>query len=181
MSLRSLIERLLIPHLRADTFVMTYLILFIVDHIPGLKLRSSEDAEILGIDETEVSAHPSAIRRLRVLARRLIGRTFSLSYSAARLDTTLSTSLATSNRPTTSTASSTRTQSESRRATTRLARRSLTAPTLPWITQPKRCSPLAPLPCNQVPIEARVVVRRSTSKRVSAPAGCLSTGSCELF
>ncbi|ORY84684.1 ammonium transporter MEPa [Leucosporidium creatinivorum] len=35
------------------TFVMTYIILFIVDHIPGLKLRASEDSEILGIDETE--------------------------------------------------------------------------------------------------------------------------------
>lgn len=36
------------------TAVMTYIILFIVDHIPGLKLRSSEEAEILGIDETEL-------------------------------------------------------------------------------------------------------------------------------
>lgn len=34
---------------------MTYIILFVVDHIPGLRLRASEDAEILGIDETEVS------------------------------------------------------------------------------------------------------------------------------
>ena len=33
---------------------MTYLLLFIVDHIPGLKLRSTEEAEILGIDETEL-------------------------------------------------------------------------------------------------------------------------------
>lgn len=38
----------------AYTAVMTYIILFIVDHIPGLKLRSSEESEILGIDETEV-------------------------------------------------------------------------------------------------------------------------------
>lgn len=38
----------------AYTAVMTYILLFIVDHIPGLKLRSSEEAEILGIDETEV-------------------------------------------------------------------------------------------------------------------------------
>lgn len=38
-----------------DTAVMTYIILFIVDHIPGLKLRSTEETEILGIDETEVS------------------------------------------------------------------------------------------------------------------------------
>ncbi|GAA5922853.1 hypothetical protein JCM1841_003762 [Sporobolomyces salmonicolor] len=35
------------------TAVVTYILLFIVDHIPGLKLRSSEDTEIVGIDEAE--------------------------------------------------------------------------------------------------------------------------------
>ncbi|GAA5869101.1 hypothetical protein JCM1840_000469 [Sporobolomyces johnsonii] len=35
------------------TAVVTYILLFIVDHIPGLKLRASEEAEIVGIDEAE--------------------------------------------------------------------------------------------------------------------------------
>ncbi|SCV73456.1 BQ2448_7382 [Microbotryum intermedium] len=35
------------------TAVVTYIILFTVDHIPGLHLRATEDQEILGIDETE--------------------------------------------------------------------------------------------------------------------------------
>nr|AAD40955.1 ammonium transporter MEPa [Microbotryum violaceum] len=38
----------------AYTFVVTYLLLFVIDHIPGLKLRATEDMEILGIDETEL-------------------------------------------------------------------------------------------------------------------------------
>lgn len=33
---------------------MTYILLFIIDHIPGLKLRADEDAEVLGIDEVEL-------------------------------------------------------------------------------------------------------------------------------
>jgi len=33
--------------------VVTYILLFIVDHIPGLKLRASEESEIVGIDEAE--------------------------------------------------------------------------------------------------------------------------------
>ncbi|GAA6039246.1 hypothetical protein JCM8097_003225 [Rhodosporidiobolus ruineniae] len=37
----------------AYTAVMTYIILFIVDHIPGLKLRASEETEIVGVDEAE--------------------------------------------------------------------------------------------------------------------------------
>ncbi|GAA5837292.1 hypothetical protein JCM11251_004956 [Rhodosporidiobolus azoricus] len=37
----------------AYTAVVTYIILFVVDHIPGLKLRASDDAEIIGIDEAE--------------------------------------------------------------------------------------------------------------------------------
>ncbi|GAA6061729.1 hypothetical protein JCM10212_000462 [Sporobolomyces blumeae] len=35
------------------TACVTYLLLFIVDHIPGLKLRASEESEIVGIDEAE--------------------------------------------------------------------------------------------------------------------------------
>ncbi|KAK4055034.1 hypothetical protein OIO90_003375 [Microbotryomycetes sp. JL221] len=34
------------------TAVVTYILLFAIDHIPGLKLRASEDQEVLGIDET---------------------------------------------------------------------------------------------------------------------------------
>jgi len=37
----------------AWTAVVTYIILFVVDHIPGLKLRCSEEGEILGIDEDQ--------------------------------------------------------------------------------------------------------------------------------
>ncbi|GAA5892257.1 hypothetical protein JCM6882_003623 [Rhodosporidiobolus microsporus] len=37
----------------AYTAVVTYIILFVVDHIPGLKLRATEEAEIIGIDEAE--------------------------------------------------------------------------------------------------------------------------------
>ncbi|BGP50784.1 hypothetical protein JCM10450v2_006710 [Rhodotorula kratochvilovae] len=33
--------------------VVTFILLVIVDHIPGLKLRASEESEILGIDEAE--------------------------------------------------------------------------------------------------------------------------------
>ncbi|GAA5950149.1 hypothetical protein JCM3765_004215 [Sporobolomyces pararoseus] len=33
--------------------VVTYILLFIVDHIPGLKLRASDESEIVGIDEAE--------------------------------------------------------------------------------------------------------------------------------
>lgn len=43
----------------AYTFVVTYAIIFVIDHIPGLKVRSTEEAEILGIDETEVRSSPS--------------------------------------------------------------------------------------------------------------------------
>ncbi|KDE09856.1 hypothetical protein MVLG_00254 [Microbotryum lychnidis-dioicae p1A1 Lamole] len=35
------------------TGVLTYIILFAIDHIPGLHFRATEDQEILGIDETE--------------------------------------------------------------------------------------------------------------------------------
>jgi Amt family ammonium transporter len=38
----------------AYSFTMTCLILFILNLIPGLKLRATEDAEILGIDDTEI-------------------------------------------------------------------------------------------------------------------------------
>ncbi|KAK4702337.1 ammonium transporter, Amt family, partial [Phenoliferia sp. Uapishka_3] len=38
----------------AYTFVMTYIILFCIDHVPGLHLRVSEESEILGIDEAEL-------------------------------------------------------------------------------------------------------------------------------
>lgn len=34
---------------------MTMIILVIIDHIPGLSLRASEEAEIIGIDEDQVS------------------------------------------------------------------------------------------------------------------------------
>lgn len=37
----------------AWTAVVTYILLFIVDHIPGLSLRANEEAEIVGIDEAE--------------------------------------------------------------------------------------------------------------------------------
>ncbi|GAA5864402.1 hypothetical protein JCM8547_005810 [Rhodosporidiobolus lusitaniae] len=37
----------------AYTAVVTYVLLFIVDHIPGLKLRAAEESEIVGIDEAE--------------------------------------------------------------------------------------------------------------------------------
>ena len=43
----------------AYTFVVTYLIIFVIDHIPGLKVRCTEEQEILGIDETEASHSPS--------------------------------------------------------------------------------------------------------------------------
>lgn len=38
----------------AYSFVMTSLILFILNLIPGLHLRASEEAEILGIDDAEI-------------------------------------------------------------------------------------------------------------------------------
>ncbi|KAM0747001.1 ammonium transporter MEPa [Meredithblackwellia eburnea MCA 4105] len=38
----------------AYTLVVSYLILFVIDHIPGLRLRVSEESEILGVDETEL-------------------------------------------------------------------------------------------------------------------------------
>ncbi len=43
------------------TAVMTFIILIVIDHIPGCALRASEEAEIIGIDEEEVSrpARPS--------------------------------------------------------------------------------------------------------------------------
>ncbi|GAA6018923.1 hypothetical protein JCM10207_009201 [Rhodosporidiobolus poonsookiae] len=50
----------------AYTAVVTYIILFIVDHIPGLKLRCTEESEIVGIDEAEcgeLSYDYCAIRR----------------------------------------------------------------------------------------------------------------------
>lgn len=34
---------------------MTYLIILVIDHIPGLHVRISEEGEILGVDEAEVS------------------------------------------------------------------------------------------------------------------------------
>ncbi|CDK27107.1 unnamed protein product [Kuraishia capsulata CBS 1993] len=37
------------------SFVATYAICFIVDHIPGLKLRASEEAEMLGMDAYEMA------------------------------------------------------------------------------------------------------------------------------
>jgi len=37
----------------AWTATVTYILLFVVDHIPGLKLRASEEDEILGIDEAQ--------------------------------------------------------------------------------------------------------------------------------
>ncbi|GJN93542.1 hypothetical protein Rhopal_006599-T1 [Rhodotorula paludigena] len=37
--------------------VVTYLLLFIVDHIPGLSLRCSEDDEIIGLDEAHIGEH----------------------------------------------------------------------------------------------------------------------------
>jgi Amt family ammonium transporter len=37
----------------AYTAVLTYILLFIVDHIPGLSLRANEESEIVGIDEAE--------------------------------------------------------------------------------------------------------------------------------
>ncbi|KAK4050661.1 hypothetical protein OIV83_003387 [Microbotryomycetes sp. JL201] len=48
------------------TAVVTYILLFIIDHIPGLKLRADEDAEVLGMDETmlgELSYDYVAVRR----------------------------------------------------------------------------------------------------------------------
>ncbi|KAM0787618.1 hypothetical protein ACM66B_003684 [Microbotryomycetes sp. NB124-2] len=48
------------------TAVVTYIILFVIDHIPGLKLRADEDAEVLGMDETalgELSYDYVAVRR----------------------------------------------------------------------------------------------------------------------
>lgn len=41
----------------AYTFVVTALIAKGVDLIPGLKLRTSPEGEIIGIDETDVSNH----------------------------------------------------------------------------------------------------------------------------
>lgn len=38
-----------------DTAVVTYILLFLINLIPGCKFRSSEEAEIVGIDEAEVS------------------------------------------------------------------------------------------------------------------------------
>lgn len=37
----------------AYTAVMTYILIFIVDHIPGFKVRCSEDDEIIGMDESQ--------------------------------------------------------------------------------------------------------------------------------
>lgn len=37
----------------AYTAVVTYILLFIVDHIPGCRLRCHEDSEIVGMDESE--------------------------------------------------------------------------------------------------------------------------------
>lgn len=37
--------------------VVTYILLFIVDHIPGLSLRCSEDDEIIGLDEAHIGEH----------------------------------------------------------------------------------------------------------------------------
>lgn len=37
----------------AYTAVVTYILLFIVDHIPGCRLRCHEDSEIVGLDESE--------------------------------------------------------------------------------------------------------------------------------
>lgn len=37
----------------AYTSVMTYILIFIVDHIPGLKVRCTEDDEIIGMDESQ--------------------------------------------------------------------------------------------------------------------------------
>jgi Amt family ammonium transporter len=36
------------------SFIVTYLLLFLMNCLPGLSLRVSEDAEITGIDETEI-------------------------------------------------------------------------------------------------------------------------------
>lgn len=36
------------------TFVVSYLIIFVIDHIPGLHVRISEESEILGVDEADV-------------------------------------------------------------------------------------------------------------------------------
>lgn len=35
------------------TFVVTLLIMFVIDHIPGLHFRSTDEAEIVGMDEVE--------------------------------------------------------------------------------------------------------------------------------
>jgi len=43
---------------------MTYILLFLINLIPGCKFRTSEEVEIVGVDEAEVS-------RLSVLAARL--------------------------------------------------------------------------------------------------------------
>lgn len=40
-------------YILAYTFIMTMIILVIIDHIPGLSLRASEEAEIIGIDEDQ--------------------------------------------------------------------------------------------------------------------------------
>ncbi|BGP26862.1 ammonium transmembrane transporter [Rhodotorula toruloides] len=41
----------------AYTAVVTYILIFIVDHIPGLKVRCSEDDEIIGMDESQTGEH----------------------------------------------------------------------------------------------------------------------------
>ena len=47
------------------SFVVTYFILFLMRLIPGLSLRVTEEAEIKGIDETEIGhyAYDFTIRR----------------------------------------------------------------------------------------------------------------------
>lgn len=39
-------------------FVVSYILMFLIDHIPGLHFRSSEEAEIIGVDEAELGGAP---------------------------------------------------------------------------------------------------------------------------
>lgn len=45
------------------TFVVSYILMFLINLIPGCKFRVDEEGEIIGVDEVEVSRHPALTSR----------------------------------------------------------------------------------------------------------------------